>query len=88
MGSATIEHMFSRDHEGASTLVLRLVDSSAAGLRVRVIEVGATDGERVLGVVTTPAAAAALVRGWLEASVEQYGTPPIRRPPPAQDSAG
>lgn len=80
--------MDSPDPEDARTLVLRLIVTPDAGLRVRVIAVGATDGERMLGVVTSPAAAAALVRGWLEATVERIGAPPPSRRPPVRRPAG
>jgi hypothetical protein len=80
--------MDASDRNEASTLVLRLVDVSAPGLRVRVVEVGATGWERVLGVVTSPAAAAAIVRGWLEAALEGPDSLRTRPPRPKQGSAG
>lgn len=70
------------------TLVLRLVDASTAGLRVRVIEVGETGGDRVLGVVASPSAAAALVRGWLEAAVEGSAETTARRRRQARGPSG
>ena len=53
-----------------SALVLRLIVAPDDGLRVRVIAVSAMDGERLLGVVTSAAAAAALVRGWIDGMVD------------------
>jgi hypothetical protein len=51
-------------------LVLRLVVTPDGGVRVRVIAVSALEGEHVIGFVTSAAAAAALVRGWIDGVVE------------------
>ena len=60
-----------------STLILRVFSAPESGARIRVMAVGGSEREQTLGIVTTPAAAAALVRGWLEAEIERLGQRPM-----------
>lgn len=71
------------DPKDDSALVLRLIVTSDAGLRVRVVAVSATGGEEVLGVVMSAGAAAALVRGWIDGVVENVGAA-LSPPDPAR----
>lgn len=62
-------------------LILRLTITPDGGLRVWILSVSADDGERTLGTVTSSAAAAAIVRGWIDDATELIRpreTPPGR----------
>lgn len=61
-----------------SALVLRLMVASDGGVRIRVIAVSSVSEDRVLGNVTSAAAAAELVRDWIDAATERVSP---REPP-------
>ena len=61
-----------------SALVLRLMIASDGSVRIRVIAISSTTDERVVGNVTSASAAAALVRGWIDAATERVSP---REPP-------
>jgi hypothetical protein len=64
-----------------SVLVLRLSVTPDGGVLVRVIAVSPSSEDRNLGNVTSSAAAAALVRGWIDAAIESVSP---REPPRGQ----
>jgi hypothetical protein len=64
-----------------SVLVLRLTVTPDGSVRVRVIAVSTAAEDRVLGNVASSAAAAALVRGWIDAAIESVSP---REPPRGQ----
>jgi len=68
-----------------STLVIRMIVTRGGELRIRLIALSAANGERVLGTVTSAAAATALVRGWIDAAVGAVLPEAVSRPDSALD---
>lgn len=64
----------------ASTLVIRMFVTREGEPRIRLIALSGANGELVLGTLTSAAAAAALVRGWIDAALDA-----VSRPDPALD---
>jgi len=63
-----------------STLVIRMFVARGGELHIRLIALSGADDERVLGTLTSAAAAAALVRGWIEAAVDAMRSDGVSAP--------
>lgn len=59
----------------ASTLVIRMFVTREGEPRIRLIALSRANGELVLGTLTSAAAAAALVRGWIDAALDAVSRP-------------
>ena len=66
----------------SSTLILRMFVTADGVVRIRLVAIGPGSEERNLGTVTSAAAAAALVRGWIDALIDAVRPDPVSRPDP------